>query len=138
LVALQHRVFSDLMFRQMVLLAAALAVVSPAFAVPEMSVAAFLVRADRARVFGARAALTGDYQILKGEVERIARIYDVETRAAKAAGRPLHSCLPPNPHLTPDDLLIHMRTIPPVRRQTTTVRWAVYDLLKKRYPCRGR
>jgi hypothetical protein len=126
------------MSRRLILFGAALAVMAPAFAAPEMSVAAFLVRADRAKVFGARASLTGDYQILKGEVERIARIYDGETRAAKAAGRPLHSCLPPNPQLTPDDLLLHMRTIPPVRRQTTTVRWAVYDLLKKRYPCRGR
>jgi hypothetical protein len=116
------------------LLLCALAV--PALSAGEMSVAAFLVRADRAKAFGARAALTGDYQILKGEVERVARIYDGETRAAKAAGRPLHSCLPANPRLTPDDLLLHMRTIPPVRRPKTTVRAAVYDLLKKRYPCR--
>ncbi len=114
-----------------------MAVATPLFAASEMSVAAFLIRAERAKAYGARAAFTGDYQILKAEVERIARVYDGEIRAAKAAGRPLHSCLPANPHLTPDDLLLHMRSIPPVRRGTTTVRWAVYDLLKKRYPCRS-
>jgi hypothetical protein len=118
------------------LLSVAVPVVAVPAVPPEMTVATFLQRADRARAFGPRAFMTPDYAVLKAEVERVARRYTAEVKAARAAGRSPHSCLPPNPDLTPDHLVTHMRTIPPVQRPKTTVRTAVYSLLKKRYPCR--
>jgi hypothetical protein len=126
--------------RSGVMVAVALAIAAPAIAVPalaEMTVDTFLLRADRARAFGPRAFMSPDYIALKSELQRVARRYTAEVKASRAAGKVPHSCLPPNPDLTPEHLVVHMRTIAPRQRPTTTVRTAVYSLLKKRYPCRA-
>ncbi len=117
----------------------AMACTAPVIAAPamaEMMVDTFLMRADRARAFGPRAFMSPDYIMLKTELQRVARRYTAEVKAARAAGKTPHSCLPPNPDLTPEQLVVHMRTIAPNQRPKTSVRTAVYSLLKKRYPCR--
>lgn len=125
--------------RQGLTVAVAAIVATAAQGVPapsEMTVDMFLQRADRARAFGPRAFMSPDYILLKAELQRVARRYTAEVKASRAAGRVPHSCLPPNPDLTPEQLVVHMRTIAPGQRPKTTVRTAVYSLLKKRYPCR--
>ena len=118
--------------RAMVLLAVAVA--TPARA--DMSVATFLMKAENLKGAGIMALASPDYDMLRGEVTRVARTYQAELRAAKASGRVPHSCPPENPALTPDDLLAHMRSIAPSRRKATSVRAAVYGMMAKRYPCR--
>jgi hypothetical protein len=56
-------------------------------------------------------------------------------RAARAAGRTPQSCAPANPDLTPDDLIAHLRTISPARRKSTSVKAAIYGMMRKLYPC---
>lgn len=108
----------------------------PAPARADMAVSTFLMKAEALQASGIFALSSPDYDLLRGEVMRVARGYKAELRAARQAGRVPHSCPPEDPALAPEDLLAHMRTIAPSRRRVTSVRTAVYGMMAKRFPCR--
>ena len=102
-----------------------------------MSVAEFLARARALRAEGVLAALSPDLDLLRAEVRGIVRSYRGDLAAAKAAGRPPHSCPPAGgiPRLTPDQMLRELERIPPAQRRMS-MKAAFYAYMKRRYPCR--
>lgn len=106
-----------------------------AMAPGDMSVAAFLVRADSLSRLGPLALATPQGNQLKGEVIAAAKRYKARIDADRRAGRKTTSCPPESGTMTPDQWLAHLRSYPaPVRPKVSI--YAAFDaLMKKRYPC---
>ena len=125
--------------RRLGLLAVAMFLVSvPAGAAPgEMSVATFLEKAEKLEKRGVTAMFSGDFKLLKREVEGSAETYRARIESDRAASRSPHSCPPTKGgvKLGADELLAHFRSYPAARRSSTSVRSAFFDLMKKRFPC---
>ncbi len=123
------------------LIAAGLLLVSAtALAAPgDMTVADFISRVERLEARGALALLSSDVGTLRSEVEASSTLYRARLAADREAGRQPHSCPPPagRARMSSDDLVAHMRSYPEARRAQLTVREAVSDLMRRRYPCRG-
>ncbi len=129
------------MVRKAVILAIALVLAPlPAFAAPgDMSVAAFLERADRLQAMGMRAMFSSDVGVLKAEGQAAAVAYRARLAADRSAGRPPHSCVPSGTKINSDALIAHLRSYPAAQRQTTSMKMAMADMFAKTYPCpRGR
>lgn len=101
----------------------------------EMSVAAFLARADAVMRFGPLALATPEAHRLKGEVVATAKRYKARIDAARRAGRRTTSCPPESGTLTPQEWLAHLRSYPARVRPKLSLRAAFDALMKKRYPC---
>lgn len=116
----------------LVLLAAPLLV---AMAPGDMSVAAFLARADAIARLGPLALATPQGNQLKGEVVAAGKRYKARIDADRRAGRKTTSCPPESGTLTPDQWLAHLRSYPAPARKAVTINTAFDALMKKRYPC---
>lgn len=120
-------------------LAAGLIVVSvgfqPAFAAGDMSVATFLAKADALQAKGLGALGSPDIKLLYSEADAAGKTYRATILADKKAGRAPHSCPPKKAALNSDQLLAHLRTYPQAVRPKTTITTAMFDVMKKRYPC---
>jgi hypothetical protein len=103
----------------------------------EMSVAAFLAKADALKAKGVFAMMSSDIGVLKTEVQTAGRAYRTQIDGDKAAGRAPHSCPPPKGKVAMDseELMGHFRTIPQPQRPHISVKTAFYALMKKKYPC---
>lgn len=103
----------------------------------EMSVAQFLAKADSLRDQGIMALGLPDIALLRDEARAASEAYRSSIDADRKAGRTAHSCPPPKgqAQIGSDDLIAHMRGYAPDRRPRTTVKTAIFDLMKKRYPC---
>jgi hypothetical protein len=115
------------------LLAAALCgclIATPAMA--EMSVATFLAKTDALKAKGMLAMMSSDIGLLKAEMKAATSSYRTDLTAAKAAGRPLHSCPPAKSSMDSDELMASFRTIPEAQRPRTSVKTAFYALMKKK------
>jgi len=101
----------------------------------DMSIAAFLMRADSISRLGPLALATPQGNQLKGEVVAAGKRYKAGIDAARRAGRKTTSCPPESGTLTPDQWLAHLRTYPVAVRKTVSINTAFDALMKKRYPC---
>jgi hypothetical protein len=103
----------------------------------QMTVATFLVKANALKSMGPLAMMSPDYDIMKREVLSVSRAYTAMLKTDKAAGRKPHSCPPAQleKSVSPDMILKHMESVPKKRRKKTTARDALFDFMKKKYPC---
>ena len=109
---------------------------SPALAAPgDMSVGAFLAKAEALKKKGPLALMSRDVGLLKGEVQASGQSYRERIKADKAAGRKPHSCPPEKASMNSDDLLAHLRSYPAASRKSVSMNQAFSDLMKTRYPC---
>jgi hypothetical protein len=104
----------------------------------DMSVATFLVKANNLKSMGPLAVISPDYDIMKREVLSASRAYSAMLKTDKVAGRKPHSCPPAQleKSVSPEMILKHMESVPKKKRKKTTAREALFDFMKKKYPCR--
>jgi hypothetical protein len=106
-----------------------------AMAPGDMSVAAFLTRADALAPLGPLALATPQGNQLKAEVIAAGKRYKARIDADRRAGRKTTSCPPDAGTLTPDQWLTHLRSYPAPARKAISINAAFDALMKKRYPC---
>ena len=106
-----------------------------AMAPGDMSVAAFLMRADSLARLGPLALATPQGSQLKGEVIAAGKRYKARIDADRRAGRKTTSCPPESGTLTPEQWLGHLRSYPATVRKRVSIHTAFDALMKKRYPC---
>ncbi|PZQ22442.1 MAG: hypothetical protein DI569_08280 [Sphingopyxis macrogoltabida] len=106
-----------------------------AMAPGDMSVAAFLARADSLMRLGPLALAMPEADRLKGEVIAAGKRYQARNDADRRAGRKTTSCPPRTGTLTPEEWLAHLRTYPVHVRKSTSIHVAFDGLMRKRYPC---
>ena len=113
----------------------AVALVLPSVA-SAMSVAEFLAKADALQTKGMAAMFSSDIGLLKAEM--MASIKSYRTEVDSGPRNPKLGCPPPKgqSHLTSDQLLADMRRIPAPQRPTTSVKAALYETMRTRFPCR--
>jgi hypothetical protein len=100
-------------------------------AMAEMSVGNFVSKAEELKKKGIFALASSDVGLLKGEMQAVTTAYRDELRAARAAGRPTHSCPPAQSKMDSDEVIAHFRVLPPA----TGIKAGFYGLMKKKYPC---
>ena len=101
----------------------------------DMSIAAFLMRADSLARLGPLALATPQGNQLKGEVIAAGKRYKARIDADRRAGRKTTSCPPESGTLTPDQWLGHLRSYPAPVRTKVSIHAAFDALMKKRYTC---
>ena len=100
-----------------------------------MSVATFLGKYEALKKKGLFAIGSSDIGALRREGEAGGAAYQARIAADKAAGRPPHSCPPAKPAMGQSEFLNGLKRYPPAARDTTTIKMAVADLMKRKYPC---
>lgn len=119
--------------------APALALVAAPAVAQTMTVEAFLVKAHALKSKGVFAIFSSDLAPVRAEVKAVATDYRRTLSADKAAGRPPHSCPPPEgsdaAKIKPEAFLADLeRTVPPGQRQIS-MKTAFYQIMKRRWPC---
>lgn len=118
-------------------MALAIAALTLTAAAPEMTVNDFLARMNKAESLGPAALLSSDVRELRSESDRVAALYRADIdKQSKAAG-PRHSCPPPKGQgkLKGDELKTYLTGLSPAAKKRP-FRVAMYDFMKKKYPCR--
>ncbi|MEK6638705.1 MAG: hypothetical protein AABY88_11545 [Pseudomonadota bacterium] len=110
-----------------------------AFATPalaqNMPVSTFLVKADALKAQGMMAMLSPDIGILKKEIQAAGLAARAERQAREAAGQPRLACPPEKVSMNSDELIESFRAIPVAQRPRVTVKQAMTEMVRKRYPC---
>lgn len=101
----------------------------------DMSVAAFLSKADALKAKGAMALFSPDIKVLQAEGQAAGEAYRSRLVSERAAGKP-SSCPPKGAKVSSDQVLSHLRTYPAPARPRVTMRSAMADFFIKTYPCR--
>jgi len=106
-------------------------------AASEMTVAEFLQGMKKAESLGPAALLSSDVRALRAESERVREMYVADITKQKKAGGARHSCPPANdrPKMTGEELRSYLTSLSPAA-QKQPFRVAVYNLMKKKYPCK--
>lgn len=127
----------DEMKREIQTAAIALAAVMLTGASSEMTVAEFLAGMKKAESMGPAALLSSDVRALRTESERVREMYVADITRQKKAGGKMHSCPPVSdrPKMTGEELRVYLTSLPPAA-QKKPFRVAVYDLMKKKFPCK--
>lgn len=99
-----------------------------------MPVATFLAKADALQKKGALALLSGDVGLLKAEVINSGKQLRAEQKAAQRAGRKTPTCMPDKASINSNELLAHLRAIPPAQRDMP-IKAAFAAFMRKKYPC---
>ncbi|MEG3181523.1 hypothetical protein [Sphingomonas sp. LT1P40] len=103
-----------------------------------MTVEAFLVKARALKAKGPLAIFSSDLAPVRAEIKSVATSYRADLRADRAAGRPPHSCPPPEgsaaAKIKPDAFLADLEAIPPAQR-SMNMKTAFYQIMKRRWPC---
>lgn len=103
-----------------------------------MTVEEFLVKARALKAKGPFALFSSDLPPVKAEIKAVATSYRADLRADKAAGRPPHSCPPPEgseaAKIKPAAFLAELEKIPPNQR-SMSMKTAFYLIMKRRWPC---
>lgn len=113
---------------------ATLSLASPA-AAQSMSVATFLQKVEALKAQGPMAMLSSDIGVIKREVEAAGLANRAERKARLAAGQKPLACPPERVNMSSDDLISHFRTIPEAQRAKTSIKAAMADMVRKKYPC---
>ena len=120
------------------ILLAALLAATPIAAADAMNVAIFLQKAEALEKKGMMALFSGDFKVLKKEVEGASGQLRTERLTAQKTGRKPAFCPPAKGgSLNPNELLAHMRSIPAAQRSQTEVKDGLRGLLARKYPCPG-
>lgn len=120
--------------RRLALFAVLLAAPAAA-ATGDMSVAAFLSKADALKAKGLLALGSPDIKLLRAEGQAAGMAYSERLKQERAAGKP-SSCPPKGSRMGSDQLLGHLRTYPAERRGSISMKTAMADYFIKTYPCR--
>jgi hypothetical protein len=113
-----------------------LASVGPALAAPgDMSVAAFLGKAEALKQKGVMAMMSSDLGVLKQEGTAAGTAYRERLTRERAAGKP-SSCPPKGARINSDQLLAHLKTYPVSARTGVSMKTAMADYFIKTWPCR--
>lgn len=114
----------------------AMLIAAPALATNgDMSVATFLSKADALKAKGLMALGSSDIKLLRAEGQAAGMAYSARLQQERAAGKP-SSCPPKGARPSSNDVLSHLRTYPPAKRPTTSMKTAMADFFIKTYPCR--
>ena len=105
-----------------------------AAAAGDMSVATFLAKADALKAKGPLALLSSDIKLLQGEGQAAGAAYRAQLDAERKAGHP-SSCPPKGVKIGGDELMAQMRKYPAATRQRITVKAAMVDMLRAKFPC---
>lgn len=103
----------------------------------EMTLATFLGKYEALKKKGLFALGSPDIAALKAEGEAAGMAYLTRLKADRAAGRPPHSCAPTGGRLSQNEFLRGIQQYPVASRGGITVKMAVADLMRKKYPCAG-
>ena len=103
----------------------------------EMTLATFLGKYEALKKKGLFALGSPDIATLKTEGEAAGMAYLTRLKADRAAGRPPHSCAPTGGRLSQNEFLRGIQQYPVASRGGITVKMAVADLMRKKYPCAG-
>ena len=124
------------MTRLMMVLLAAVMLPTALLAAPgDMSVAAFLGKADALKAKGAMAMFSGDIKVLKAEGKAAGEAYKARLNSERADGRP-SSCPPPGTKIDSNELLGFLRTYPATTRPQVSMKQAMAEFFIRKYPCR--
>lgn len=124
------------MKRSVIALLAALLLPTALLAAPgDMSVAAFLGKADALKAKGAMALFSGDIGVLKAEGKAAGEAYRARLNTERSAGHP-SSCTPPGTKINSDELLGFLRTYPAATRSQVSMKTAMAEFFIRKYPCR--
>jgi len=106
-------------------------------AASEMTVAEFLAGMKKAETLGPAALLSSDVRALRAESDRVREMYVADIARQKKAGGKMHSCPPVSdrPKMTGDELRSYLTSLP-AAAQKQPFRIAVYNLMKKKFPCK--
>lgn len=118
----------------LIIAAALSAFAKPAFA-QNMPVSTFLEKADALKAKGMMAMLSPDIGILKNEIQAAGLAARAERQAREAAGQPRLACPPEKVSMNSDELIESFRAIPVAQRPRITVKQAMTEMVRKRYPC---
>jgi hypothetical protein len=99
-----------------------------------MSVAAFLAKADALKAKGPFALLSKDYKRLKSEGEAAGAAYQARLAKERKQGK-ASSCPPPRARPSNNQFLNHLRSYPVAARASTIMRTAMADYFVRAYPC---
>ncbi len=81
-----------------------------------MPVSDFLTRAEALKKKGLMAMVSKDLGVLKAEIQNSGKQLRAEQNEAAKAGRKPATCMPKKASFGPDELLGHLRSIPPQQR----------------------
>ncbi len=103
-----------------------------------MTVAEFLAKADALKAKGMMAMMSSDLPVVRGEMQAATTAYRTEVDAARAKGRTDLGCPPPKGQakLSSDIIMADFAAIPKPAQARTPVKVALYDVMRKRYPCK--
>lgn len=108
----------------------------PVFSLVAMPVSTFLPKAEALKKKGAMALFSRDMGLMKREFTTAAtQLRNERLAAAKAGGKPAY-CPPAKGRLDLDELMGHLRTIPPAQRGMS-FKTAYGNFLIKKFPCRA-
>ncbi len=118
-------------------MAAIIAAIMPSFA-QAMSVAEFLAKADKLKAQGMMAMMSSDVGLLQNEIKAVGQAWRIDVDAARAKGRTDLGCPPPKGQvkMDSDQLMAAFRAVPAAQRATMSVKQAVYQYMRGRFPCR--
>jgi hypothetical protein len=123
--------------RNVLMLALALFVVTPAIAAPPGSAQNFLDRAHRLKAKGPLAFFDSDYGRLKAEATAVGQAIGDDRIAAQRAGKPILYCSPnARAQLGSFEFIDGLDAIPPAERAQMSLKDAMTRVLQKKYPCR--
>ena len=123
--------------RNLLLLALAVSVATPAIAAPPGTAQNFLDRANRLKAKGPLAFFDSDYGRLKAEATAVGQSIGSDRVAAQRAGRPILYCSPKaRAQLGSFEFIDGLNAIPPAVRARMTLKDAMIRVLQKKYPCR--
>ncbi len=110
---------------------------APAFLVPssEMTVAAFLARADQLRPGGPEWTLTPEAGELFAAMSAVGKAYRQNLADRLAAGQAVEACLPPEAEIGSDVLFEHLASYSSKAAARTTIAAAFSELVRRRFPC---
>ena len=105
-------------------------------AAPEMTAGQFLDGMNKAESLGPAALLSSDVTKLRGESERVLTLYRADLAKQAKSGGPKHSCPPEQGkgRMKGADLKAHLVGLSPAQK-ARPFRVALYDFMKKKYPC---
>ncbi len=103
-----------------------------------MSVAEFLTKADKLKAMGMMAMMSSDVGLLQNEVKMASTSWRADVDAARAKGRTDLGCPPPKGQvkMNSDDLIAAFRAVPKTQAATMSVKQAIYQYMRGRFPCR--
>ena len=116
------------------IVAAAALIATPVLA-QNMPVSTFLEKADALKAKGPMALFSSDIGVLKKEIQAAGLAARAERQARDAAGQPRLACPPEKISMNSDQLMESFRAIPAAQRSRVTVKQAMTEMVRKRYPC---